>query len=119
MNRNIMLYLKYITDNMEKAEIFVQDMTYDEFTNDEKTCYAVMRCIEIMGEAVKHIPMDIRQKYSQIPWRDMAGMRDKVIHFYFGVNFGKIWLVVKEDIPELKPLINAVLSDLLDENNHS
>ncbi|MFH1859461.1 MAG: HepT-like ribonuclease domain-containing protein [bacterium] len=72
----VKLFIGLHISNMEKAEIFVQDMTYSEFTDDEKTCYAVMRCIEIMGEAVKHIPMDIRQRYSQIPWRDMAGMRD-------------------------------------------
>jgi uncharacterized protein with HEPN domain len=90
MNRNIVIYIKDIFENMEKAEKFIRDITYKEFINDEKTGYAVIRCIEIMGEAAKYVPENIRQKYPQIPWRDIAGMRDKVIHFYFGVNLEKV-----------------------------
>ncbi|NKQ38238.1 MAG: DUF86 domain-containing protein [Methanosarcinales archaeon] len=65
-----------------------------------------------MGEATKNIPDDIRSKYPSIPWRDIAGMRDKIIHGYFIVDFEEVWLAVKEDIPKLKPLIRKVLEDL-------
>lgn len=112
MNRNILLYIQDIVENIKKAEEFTKGMSYEEFIKDEKTGYAVIRCIEIMGEAAKQVPEAIRQKHPQIPWRDIAGMRDKVVHFYFGVNLEKVWLVMEKDIPELKPLIKNVLKDL-------
>jgi len=112
MNRDISIYLKDILDNMEKAENFIKDIDYEGFVKDEKTQYAVVRCIEIIGEATKHIPASIKRRYPQIPWNDMAGMRDKVIHFYFGVNYQKVWKTIKEDIPGIKPLIIKVFEKL-------
>ncbi|MFH1855679.1 MAG: HepT-like ribonuclease domain-containing protein [Candidatus Omnitrophota bacterium] len=75
---------------MEKSEEFVKKLTCKEFMKDEKTHYAVVRCIEIIGEAAKHVPQIMRKKYPEIPWKDMAGMRDKIVHFYFGLNLEKI-----------------------------
>ena len=112
MNRDISIYVKDILENMECAEYFVEGMSYEEFAEDEMTNFAVMRCIEIMGEAAKHVPDFVRDKYQEIPWRDIAGMWDKGIHFYFGVNLERVWLVVKEDIPQIKPHITKVLEDL-------
>jgi uncharacterized protein with HEPN domain len=73
---------------------------------------AVIRCIEIIGEAVKHVPEVIRKRYSEIPWKDMAGMRDKVTHFYFGVNLEKVWLVLEKDTPQLKPVFERIFDEL-------
>jgi len=87
-------------------------MSYDEFIQDDKTVFAVVRALEIIGERVKNIPDDIREDYSEIPWKVMAGMRDKVIHEYFGVNIKLIWKTIKERIPEIKPLFDEILSDL-------
>lgn len=115
MSRNITIYLQDILDNMENADRFLQNMTYEAFSKDLKTSYAVVRCIEIIGEAAKKIPRQVRQKYPAIPWKEMAGMRDKVIHFYFGVNQESVWLAVKERIPEIKPLIRKALQDLQSE----
>lgn len=112
--RNLAIYLKDMIENMEKSERFVKDLHYEDFISDEKTHYAVIRCIEIIGEAAKHIPQNIRNKYPEIPWKDMAGMRDKATHFYFGLNLEKVWLVVEKDIRELKPLIKKVLEKLKD-----
>ena len=112
MKRDISIYVKDILENTERAEKFVEGMGYGDFARDERTNFAVVRCIEIMGEAAKHIPESTRQKYPEIPWKDIAGMRDKVIHFYFGVNFERVWMVVKEDVPRIKPLIGRVLEDL-------
>jgi uncharacterized protein with HEPN domain len=71
-----------------------------------------MRSIEVIGEAAKKVPDEIRAKYPSVPWKEMAGMRDKLIHFYFGVDQEAVWLVVKERIPNLKPLIEQILQDL-------
>jgi uncharacterized protein with HEPN domain len=111
MKRDISIYIKDALENIERIEIFINGMDYDDFANDEKTNYAVIRCIEIIGEAVKHIPHLFREKYPEIPWKDMAGMRDKVIHFYFGVNLESVWLTASKDIPEIKPLLEKVLEE--------
>jgi uncharacterized protein with HEPN domain len=112
MNRDASLYIKDILGNMETAQTFIKGMSYQEFSKDTKTCYAVTRCIEIIGEAAKNVPAAVRKRYPDVPWKQMAGMRDKVIHFYFGVNFERVWLVIKKDIPKLQPLLKKILEDL-------
>lgn len=112
MKRDVSIYIMDILENMELAEDFVKGMDYEEFISDKKTNYAVTRCIEIMGEAAKHVPEGVRKKYSEIPWKDIAGMRDKIIHMYFRVSLEKVWLVLKEDIPELKPLFQKVIAEM-------
>ena len=87
-------------------------MSYKTFSRDTKTSYAVVRCIEIIGEAAKNIPTQIQRKNPEVPWKEMAGMRDKVIHFYFGVDPQKVWLVVKEHVPKMKPIVRKVLKEL-------
>ncbi len=115
MKRNAMLYISDILKYMERAESHIKSLGFEEFLKEEKTCDAVIRCIEVIGEATKNIPDEIRSKYHFIPWRDMAGMRDKIIHAYFTVDFETVWLVVKEEIPRLKPMIKRVSEDLENE----
>jgi len=112
MKREIGDYIQDIVDAMDKVLKFVKDMSYDEFIQDDKTVFAVVRALEIIGEGVKNIPDDTRENYSEIPWKGMAGMRDKVIHEYFGVNLKLVWKTIKERIPEIKPLFDKILSDL-------
>ena len=112
MTRNTVVYLRDILDNMNLAEEFVEGRAYDEFTADRKTVYAVLRCLEVVGEAAKNVPLPVRERYPAIPWKDMAGMRDRLIHLYFGVSHEKIWRAVKEDIPAIKPFIEQALQDL-------
>jgi uncharacterized protein with HEPN domain len=111
MKRDASIYLKDIQENIERVERFVEGMSYEEFVEDERTSFAVIRCIEIIGEAAKHVSEEIKDKYLEVPWKDIAGMRDKVIHFYFGVNLEMVWMVVKKNIPELKPYIEQALKD--------
>lgn len=111
MTRDFSIYLKDILENIELIEKFTKNTDYHEFTENHMINHAVLRCIEIIGEAVKNIPEPIRKKYPQIPWRDIAGMRDKIIHFYFGINLETVWLVVIEDLPKIKTLIKKALAD--------
>lgn len=112
MKRGVELYIKDILEYMERAEGHIKGLNFEEFLRDDKTCDAVIRCIEVIGEAAKNIPDEIRDKYPSIPWRDMAGMRDKIIHGYFIVDFENVWLVVREEIPKLKPMMLRVSDDL-------
>ncbi len=112
MKRNVEIYIKDIIEYMERAENHVKNFQLNQFVKDDKTCDAVIRCIEVIGEASKNIPKEIRISYPSISWRDLAGMRDKIIHSYFMVDFETVWLVVKEDIPRLKPLVKKILEDL-------
>jgi len=114
VSRDISLYIKDILQNMSDAEEFIQGFSYDQFASDKKTLNAVMRSMEVIGEAAKKVPDEIRAEYPSVPWKEMAGMRDKHIHFYFGVDREAVWLVVKDRIPIIKPLIGQILRDLLD-----
>jgi len=109
MNREFEDYLRDILDAMEKAERFVENLSYEEFTEDDKTVFAVVRALEIIGEATKNIPDDSRKAHPDVPWKDMAGMRDILIHDYFGVDMETVWLTVTERIPKVKLLIQKML----------
>lgn len=107
--RNHKLYLKDILAAMESIEQFVQDMNFEDFKKDDKTVSAVIRKFEIIGEATKQIPEEIKQKFSEAPWKEMAGMRDRLIHSYFGVDYQMVWMTIKERIPKVKPYIKNIL----------
>ena len=111
MSKDFLVYLEDIIDAMEKAEMFMAGLTYEQFETDLKTNFAVVRAIEIIGEATKRLPMTIRNQYPNIPWKDMAGMRDVIIHGYDNVNLRIVWDVVKQDIPRIKLQIEQILSD--------
>lgn len=108
-DREVIDYLEDALKAMEKAEAFTLQMSYADFIKDDKTIFAVIRAIEIIGEAVKHIPEDFRVKTPGIPWRDIAGMRDVLVHEYFGVDLETVWKTVKEDIHQIKPDMADIL----------
>ena len=114
MTRDFSLYVKDIIDCIESIEDFVGEMSYEEFVSDDKTQSAVARKLEIIGEASKKIPDQLKEKHPLVPWKDMARMRDKITHFYFGLDPEIVWKVVKERLPEIKPEMKKI-SDGLEE----
>ena len=96
---------------MNDIERFVADMSYEQFIKDKKTLNAVVRSIEVIGEASKRLPLSLKAKNSELPWREITGMRDKLIHAYFGMDTETIWKTVKENIPQLKQTIKKMAKD--------
>lgn len=107
-DRPIKLYVEDIKAAISKIEVYIKNMTFDEFKNDAKTMDAVIRNIEVIGEATKHIPNEIRLKHVEIPWKEIIGTRSKVIHEYFGVDEAILWKTVYDDLPKLKKQIEEI-----------
>jgi len=105
-------YLDDILDGVEKIKRYTQEMTYEEFVEDPKTVDAVLRNFEVIGEAAKNVPDDIRQEYDDVPWSEMAGMRHKLIHGYATVELQIIWTTIQEEVPALGAQITSVRDEL-------
>jgi uncharacterized protein with HEPN domain len=111
MSREFLDFVEDILDGMNKAEMLLEGVSYSQFEADFRINFAVVRALEIIGEAVKRLPEDLYQRYPDIPWKGMAGMRDRIIHGYDNVDLQIVWDVVKRDIPQIKPKIELVLAD--------
>jgi uncharacterized protein with HEPN domain len=101
-------YSDYINDiriAIDKIESFIEGLSYEDFIRDEKTLYAIVRALEIIGEAAKKVPEDIRKETEEIPWKDMSGMRDVLVHDYINVDVETVWLTAKQKVPQLKRLL--------------
>lgn len=104
------IFLKHILESISDIETYLRDVSITDFMANKEKQDAVIRRVEIIGEAVRHLPEDFRKKYPEIPWQDIAGMRSKLIHEYFGVDYDLVWVVVKKDLPIFKEQIKELLS---------
>ena len=110
--REVQDFLEDILQAVEKTRAFTEGQDLESFAADEKTAFAVVRALEIIGEATKRIPEDVRAKHPEVPWRSMAGMRDKLIHDYVSVNLEVVWRTITEDLTTLPALIQSVIANL-------
>jgi len=106
--RNYKLYIKDILDAIEKIERYTENLSFKEFSNNEMIIDAAVRNFEIIGEASKNIPRKLKSSHQNIPWKEMAGMRDKIIHEYFGVDLDIVWKTIKTRFPNLKTFFKAI-----------
>jgi len=106
--REYKLYLADILAAMESIERFVGTMSFGEFQTDDKTASAVIRKFEIIGEASRNIPDMVRTQHPEVPWKEMAGMRDRLIHAYFGVDYLLVWTTIKSRLPAAKDAIRKM-----------
>jgi uncharacterized protein with HEPN domain len=109
-DRKTLLYLTDILEAIRKIETFVVGVTFEAFSQDAKTIDAVVHNIEVIGEAARHIPEQLRLAYPAVPWKQVVGSRDKMIHEYFGIDLEVIWQTINDDLPVLKQEVKAIIS---------
>jgi uncharacterized protein with HEPN domain len=103
-------YLSDIREAMQRAAAYTVGMTLGQFLKDHKTQDAVVRNLEVIGEATKGLSSPLRNKYPDVPWKGMAGLRDKMIHQYFGVNYDVVWAIIQDELPDLLAQVEDVLA---------
>jgi len=108
MKRDINLFIQDILDNIKDIESFSKALTKEKFESNKLIQNAIIRSLEIIGEAAKNIPDSFRVKHSEIPFKKIAGFRDILSHAYFGINMGRVWNIIEKDLPDLKKKIEKI-----------
>ena len=116
-HRDIRLFIIDIMESIQKIELYTHETSYEAFLKDDKTKDAVLRNLEVIGEAVRNLPESVKEKYPDPEWKEAAGMRDRLIHEYFGVSYSIVWETVKNDLPSFKRKIEQVLEELQRESS--
>jgi uncharacterized protein with HEPN domain len=111
IKREYLDYVQDILNSINEIDSFVEGVDQDGFLEDKKTINAVIRSLEVIGEAAKKVPKEIREKYPSVPWKNMCAMRDKLVHEYFGIDDEIVWKVATEELPPLKPIIEQILEN--------
>ena len=111
-DREFLDFIEDILDGMNKVEVLLEGVGYSQFESDFRINFAVVRSLEIIGETVKRLHEEVRQKYPDIPWKGMAVMRERIMHGYDNVDLQIVWDVVKSNIPQIKPKIELILMEL-------
>ena len=112
MTRDVRVFVADVLESISRIEEYCRGFDSDRFLADGLVQDAVFRRLEVIGEAVKGIPDEVRAKYPQIPWKQIAGLRDVLIHGYFGVKVERIWTVIQDDLPGFKEVMTAIQNDL-------
>jgi uncharacterized protein with HEPN domain len=115
MKKDDTVYLQHILDAIKTVESYLRGVNESKFKATSLLQDGAIRQIEIIGEAVRHISSDLRKTYPEVPGEDIAGMRDKLVHDYFGVDLEKVWVTTKEDLPPLKKQVIQILKDYVQE----
>ena len=110
--KDSLFFIEHILESIELIKRYTEGRSLEEFLNDVQFQDSVIRRLEIIGEAVKNIPDDIKKEHPEIPWKEIAGMRDIVVHGYFGIDLELTWRTVERDIPELERKISAIYEEL-------
>ncbi len=113
MKKNPTIFIEHILESITDIEEFSEGLSKEMFVKDKLKQNAIIRSIEVIGEAVKNLPAGFRTRYSDVPWTNIAGMRDKLMHHYFGVDLETVWKVVKSDLPYLKEEIFKIKNKLI------
>lgn len=105
-----LIYLEHILEAIDRIKLYVKGFDEDDFLSNELIKDAVVRNMEVIGEATKNLPVSLKKDYPEVPWKDMAGIRDRLSHFYFGIDYKIVWDAVKDDIPKLEFMIHNIIN---------
>jgi uncharacterized protein with HEPN domain len=119
MSKESLIFIEHIIQNIEDIDSFMKGVSKDELRKNKEKLNAIVRSIEIIGEAAKNLPESFKNKYPEIPWKNIIGTRDLMIHRYFGVDLDSVWNIIKKDLPELKVKILKIKEAMEKSNENS